>query len=358
MKLLIKAVFVISILSCLSANEVSLDKKISKLIVLGFDKTSLQKDDKIALMVKQGLGGVILFDKNLRTKQDFKNILSPKQLKKLTSDLQNLSKQKLLICIDEEGGRVARLREKRGFKEFKSPKEVSKLGLKNAQKTYSEMAKMLSELGINSNLSPSVDLIYDYNPVIAGLSRSFSKNPSEVAEYAKEFIDAHRTYGILTAIKHFPGHGSSKADSHNGFTDLTNTWQEKELIPFKTLIDTNEVDMVMTAHVFNKNLDKNYPATLSYNIITNLLRKKLSYKGVIISDDMQMGAIRENYSLKEAVTLSLNAGVDLLIFSNQFGDEITLDDIVSIIKQQIKDKKIKQSTIEDSYKRVCTLLDK
>jgi beta-N-acetylhexosaminidase len=114
----------------------------------------------------------------------------------------------------------------------------------------------------------------------------------------------------------------------------------------------------MTAHVYNKNLDEKYPATLSYNTITNLLRKKLSYNGVIISDDMQMGAIRENYSLKDAITLSLNAGVDMLIFSNQFGDEIDLQDIVDIVKKQIKAKKIKKSTIEQSYKRVSTLIDR
>ena len=352
-----KIILLISFLfSVVFANNITLDRQIAKLIVLGFDKTSINKDDQIYKDIQDGLGGVILFDKNLKAKGSLKNIVSQKQVKKLTSDLQNISSEKLLICIDEEGGRVARLKKNHGYKEFASAYDIAKTDRANAQKIYTQMAKMLKDSGINSNLAPSVDLLYDYCPVIAGLNRSFSSEPKIVFEYAKEFILSHKKEGVLTALKHFPGHGSSKADSHLGFTDLTNTWQKKELEPFKLLIDANLTDMIMTAHVYNKHLDINYPATLSKKTITNLLREKMHYGGIIISDDLQMGAITKNFSLKETLTLSLNAGVDMLLFGNQFGKHLSLQEIVDIIKQQIKNGSIDKSTIQKSYKRVILKL--
>jgi len=216
---------------------------------------------------------------------------------------------------------------------------------------------MLENLGINTNLAPSVDLIYDYNPIIAGLNRSFSADEKQVSLYAKEFIKAHRKYEIFTAIKHFPGHGSSLEDSHNGFVDISKTWSEIELEPYIELIHSGDADMIMTAHVFNSNLDELYPSTLSYKANTELLRDKLGYKGVIVSDDLQMGAIAKHYTLEQIVTLSINSGVDMLLFGNQLSYQNS-DELVETILAQVKNGAIPLSRILESNSRVEQLFTK
>jgi len=158
-------------------NDISLEKKIASMVILGFNATEIDKDSSITKMIKEGLGGVILFDKDLKNKGSLKNIRSPKQLQLLTLSLQGISKNKLLICIDEEGGKVARLRKERGFSEFPSALEVANTNLSNAYTIYSSMASTLKHNGINCNFGPSVDLIYEYNPIIAKLKRSYSSKP-------------------------------------------------------------------------------------------------------------------------------------------------------------------------------------
>ena len=112
---------------------------------------------------------------------------------------------------------------------------------------------------------------------------------------------------IITVLKHFPGHGSSKSDSHLGFVDITKSWSFREIEPYYNLIHSNKVDMIMTAHVYNAKLDKKYPSTLSYKINTQLLREVLGYNGVIITDDLQMKAISKHYSLKDTIKLAINS---------------------------------------------------
>lgn len=173
----------------------------------------------------------------------------------------------------------------------------------------------------------------------------------QVAKYIKTYRD------IISVVKHFPGHGSSYEDSHKGFVDITNTWQDKELEPYKELIKSDSLNMVMTAHVYNKNLDEKYPTTLSFKINTKLLRKTLDYKGLIVSGDLQMKAISKHYSLKETVRLAINAGVDILLFGNQLG-EIKLETIINEVYKQIKKGKIPLSAIVKSNKKIEKLLQK
>ena len=333
----------------------TLDEKIASLVVIGFHGTEVSSNTVIAKEIKAGLGGVILFDQDPMNKMKRKNIVNAKQLTKLNRDLQSFSKEKLLICVDEEGGKVARLKAKDGFKVFPSAQDVAKGSLKEANGYYDSMAKMLHDNGINTNFAPSVDLLFTYNPIIAGKKRSYSNDPAVVSLYASAFVQAHRDNHVVTVIKHFPGHGSSKADSHKGFTDVTKTWTSKELEPFQNMIESQDVDMIMTAHIFNKNLDAKYPATLSYKVNTELLRKQMHYEGVIITDDLQMAAIHKHYTLKETVTLALNSGVDILLFANQLAKPLRLEKIVSVVKAQVKAGKIKESRINSSYERVQKL---
>ncbi len=347
-------------LSNLSANKLPDDEKLKKMIgrmlIVGFPDEVVNKNSKIVKQInKYNLGGVILFDRFYTDKTKVKNIRNPEQLQLLTKNLKSFSNNPLIISVDQEGGKVARLKPKYGFEATGSAKVVAELDAYMTGRTYENLAQVLHENGINCDFAPVVDLALNkQNKVIYKLRRSYGKNPKNVAMHAGVFMDRLEKRNILSVLKHFPGHGSSLDDSHKGFVDITNTWSEVELEPYKELIKTGKVKMIMTAHVFNKNLDDKYPATLSYKINTKLLRKKMGYNGVIISDDLQMKAISKHYSLKEIVTLSINSGVDILLFANQLSSKDT-DELIEVILKQIKNGKIPLARIKESNKRISSL---
>jgi len=340
----------------LDANESELKKQIGRMLVLGFESEKIDKNSKIVKDIqKYELGGVILFDRFYDDRTKTKNISSPAQLQELTKKLKSFSKKPLLISIDQEGGKVARLKPKYGFKKIPSAKEISKLSLQDAKEIYKTQAKMIKQNGINCDFAPVVDLAMNpKNKVIVGLERSYGASSSKVTQYAKIFINSLREQNVISVLKHFPGHGSSLDDSHKGFVDITNTWSEKELQPYKELIASNDVDMIMTAHVFNSHLDAKYPATLSYNVNTKLLRQKMGFKGVVISDDLQMKAISKHYTLKETVTKAINSGVDILLFGNQLASN-NVEELVEIIYSQVKSGAISKKRILESNRRIENL---
>lgn len=330
-------------------------KQIGQMIIFGFDESVLPKNSAIANAITQyDLGGVILFDRFYEDKHRIKNVQSSQQLKHLTQQLKTLSPS-LLISIDQEGGKVQRLKEVDGFLKTPNAKEIANLNEKQAKEAYVNLAKELKENGINTNFAPVVDLALNKdNTVIYQLGRSYSNEPQKVALYASLFIEALKQEGVLSVLKHFPGHGSSLNDSHKGFVDVTQTWSKMELEPFKLLLKNNSIDMIMTAHIFNAHLDEHYPATLSYNTNTKLLRNTLGYEGIIISDDLQMKAISEHYTLKETVTLAINSGVDILLFGNQLGKQ-DMNELIDTIYEQIKANKIPYERILQSNQRIRTL---
>ena len=323
------------------------------MLVVGFNDAKIDEHSAIVKEIQTyDLGGVILFDTFYKEKNRTKNISSPEQLKLLTKQLKNFSQKPLLISIDQEGGRVARLKPSYGFREFPSALALSKTSLTHTKEVYDTMANMLSEHGINCDFGPVVDLaVNEKNSVIVGLERSYGSESETVSHYAQTFIDALKQKGIISVLKHFPGHGSSLSDSHLGFVDVTNTWSEKELEPYQKLIALKRVDMIMSAHVFNAKLDKTYPATLSYAINTELLRNTMHFEGVLISDDLQMEAIAKYYTLKDTVTLAINSGIDMLLFGNQLSYTDT-DDIVNTIFMQVKNSAIAQSRIIEANERI------
>ncbi len=339
-----------------SINDTQLKEMIGRMLIVGFDGTKVTQNSQIIKDIKRyKLGGVILFDINYHDRSRQKNITSPKQLKELTTALQKFSYSPLFIAIDQEGGKVARLKPKYGFTKIPSAFKVAQLPLTKAKSIYQTQSQMLHKNGINMNFAPVVDLgINPKNRVIVGLERSFGKDPLKVSRYAKVLIDTQTDNNIISVLKHFPGHGSSLGDSHKGFVDITETWSKKELEPYKILIKADKADAIMTAHVFNRHLDAAYPATLSYKINTQLLRNKLGFRGVIISDDMQMKAISAHYSLKEATTLAINAGVDMLLFGNQLAHNST-QEIVQTIFEQVKAGKISRQKIINANKKIAVL---
>lgn len=336
-------------------DEAQLKKLIGHMLIVGFDGQKVDKNSSIVKDIQNyELGGVILFDKNYQDRTKQKNISSPQQLKSLTQTLKSSAKNELFIAIDQEGGRVARLKKEYGFTPAPSAKKVASLSTDKAHKLYQAQSKMLHDMGINLNFAPVVDLeINPDNKVIVGLKRSYGQS-EDVVKYASIMIKEQEKEHIISALKHFPGHGSSLGDSHKGFVDVTKSWSAEELRPYINLIRANRVDMIMTAHVFNKDIDEKYPATLSYITNTLILREKLSYRGVIVSDDMQMSAITKHYSLKESVTLAINAGVDILLFGNQLAEQNT-DELVDTIYKAVLSGDIPFSRILESNQRIENL---
>ena len=342
-----------------AGDYLSLEKKIGQMLMVGFHGTSAPKSSQICKDIKKyNVGSVILFDYNPVNKNEPKNIATKKQLAKLTKELQACSADgKLLIAVDQEGGKVQRLKSKYGFYgKFPKASDVIKMDQSQISSTYKKMSKELKSVGINYDLAPVVDLdINMKNHVIHGLGRSYGKDPKVVAKYASTFIDAMHHYGVLTSLKHFPGHGSSVGDTHKGYVDVTKLWKEVELEPYRLL--KNKADTVMVAHVFNKRLDAKYPATLSAKTVNGLLRNKLGYHGVVITDDLQMGAISKKYGLKNTLQLAINAGDDILLFGNQLDPRkvVTTKKLVDTIVSLIKSGSVKEQRINDAYNRIQKL---
>jgi beta-N-acetylhexosaminidase len=334
----------------------SLDLKIGQMILIGF--AGPQVDSAVLNEIQQGkVGSIILFEKNIPLKNSFVD------LKKITWTYQHASRIPLFIGIDQEGGRVNRLKDKYGFPGSITAAAMGKSPTLDSVRFYGEAtAATLAGLGININFAPVVDLASNpNNPIIAKYGRAFSANEDSVTLLAKEFIKAHHKMGVLTSLKHFPGHGSSKDDTHLGVADVTNTWNEKELKPYEQLIDSGYADAVMTSHIVNKNLDKNgYPGTLSYDILTGILRKQLGFNGVVFTDDMQMHAIAKNFGLEEAIKLAINAGVDIMTFSNNIygSEERTVDRVHQIIRAMVQRGEISRSRIDESFHRIMRLKSK
>jgi beta-N-acetylhexosaminidase len=300
----------------------------------------------------------VLFDYDVPTGTPVRNIESPDQVKALAEDLQSFSTEPMLIAIDQEGGQIRRLKEESGFPPTQSAQYLGTVNdLSLTREHATAMAETLGQLGINLNLAPVVDLNTNpENPIIGRYERSFSADPAIVTAHALEFIRAHHEQGVRCTLKHFPGHGSSAEDSHLGLVDVTTSWSRTELEPYANIINAGEADAIMTAHVFNANLDRDYPATLSKSTITGLLREELGYNGVVISDDMQMGAIVNEYGFETAIQAAIEAGVDIIAMANNSTYE---EDIVArtatLIQRLVEDGKISETRIDESYQRIQQL---
>jgi beta-N-acetylhexosaminidase len=349
--------------------EAELDKKIGRLLMVGFQGTRPEEEGpkKICdLLQQKKLGGVILYRYN---------IVNPDQLLFLTQSFYEADNN-VFIAVDQEGGLVQRLVTSKGFHETPAAQVVADTCAdpEQARDLYRLMAEQLAQYHININFGPVVDLNNPSqpSPAIGKYKRSFGNDPERVSQFAKVFVEEHRKKRIATALKHFPGHGYSTADTHQGIADTTQpAVPEMELTPYKNLISSGHVDMVMTAHIVNKNYDsEGYPATLSPLIIQKLLREDLKYGGVVVSDDLLMGAIQQYYKLDEAVTCALNATCDFLLFSNNtLGtntgatqelpmwkiDGDVMENIIGIIHQKITEGKISIERINESYERLTKL---
>ncbi len=338
-------------------SEVSLRQMIGQMIMVGFVGDT--KDHfwfrKVAEQVRAGkVTGVLYLARNVRDRA---------AVTAMNQALAEAGREgaRPLIGIDQEGGYVQRLTADVGFPSVPSARRVARtMKPEEAFETYSALAQRLQSWGFNLNLGPVVDVdVNPANPIIGRLGRSFSNDPKTVTQYASAFVEGHRKHGVLTALKHFPGHGSSMRDSHKSEVDVTQTWQPGELEPYRALIQRRQVDMVMSGHIRNGRLQPpsdRHPASLSHAALTQLLRSQLGYGGVIISDDMQMRAVSERFGFEDAVKKAIFAGTDILIFANDKNPDLHIPDkAISILAKAAKTNAILRARIRDAHQRVLRL---
>ena len=337
----------------------SLSEQIGQMLLVGFRGLTVDEHHPIISAIRaRHLGGVILFDYDRPSQTPVRNIESPEQVQRLTASLQAHAEIPLFIGIDQEGGRVNRLKERYGFPPTISAQSLGQQSVEITRQHAEQTAMQLSRLGINLNFAPVVDLNRNPDsPAIGKVERSFSADPDVVLAHARAWLDAHHAHGILSALKHFPGHGSAREDSHLGFVDVTTTWGQEELLPYQQLLQEGFDDAIMTAHIFHSGLDAEYPATLSRGILTDILRKQFGFDGVMISDDMQMQAIAAHYDLETAIFLAISAGVDILTFGNNLSiyDDNIPARAMEIIAKLVDSGRISPERIHASYRRIMRL---
>lgn len=311
------------------------------------------------------LGGVILFDRDAALGTAGRNIQNPQQVERLTLALAQAAAQAqmppLFIAVDQEGGRVQRLKPLNGYPDSPPAATLCPDGdPAPALAAGVSTGRMLRQAGFNMDFAPVCDVnVNPDNPVIGRIGRSFSADPVATAACAGAFARGLKSQGVLTAAKHFPGHGSSTTDSHLGFTDVSATWSEAELVPFTALTGQGLADMVMTAHVFNARLDARHPATLSRAVIHGLLRQKLGFTGVIVTDDLQMRAVASHYGLKQALGLAVNAGADILLVGNNLEyDEHLATKILDTLMELVAEGTVSPERIRESCLRIQALKTK
>lgn len=338
-----------------------LRNKIGEMLIVGFQDYQFNEESLIAEDIeKYHVGGVILFAKT--ESGEIRNIVNPEQLQAMIEQLQTHAKKTrkeneggLFIGIDQEGGKVSRLSKENGFVfEDISAKELGRKNDINFTFEYAvRLGSYLKELGINLNFAPVVDLGVDENNFIYKKERCFSGEGKSVYEQAEAFIKGIHISSIKTVLKHFPGHGSSLGDTHRGLVDVTGTWSSKELEPYQKFVDGGYEDMIMMSHVINRVLDgASVPATFSKKMV-DLLREEMGFEGIIISDDLCMGAIVNEYSFEDTLKYAINSGVDMLILANHQSDQTK--DAVDIIEKFVAEGEVSAQRIEEAYNRIIKL---
>ncbi len=347
-----------SLFAVLPADSV-LRRQAARMLMVGFKGNTVDENsDAYRYVHDLGVGCIVLFDIDLTGTAQIgsRNVTGKEQLTALTSQLRQWASYPLLIAADQEGGRVARLKPQYGYQPTVSAQYLGDVDNEDTTRHYARrLAIEVAQSGVNLNLAPVVDVYNASCPPLGGSQRCFSADPAVIARHAGWFADENRRQGVACTLKHFPGHGNSTSDSHYGFVDVTDSWTRQELEPFARLIKKGKAPFIMTAHTINGNIDPDLPATLSYKTITQLLRKQMHYDGVVITDDIYMQAILDNYSIERAVVLAINAGADLLCAGNNISTGFEPDRpflLVDIIVKAVKEGRIPYGRILESNRRI------
>jgi beta-N-acetylhexosaminidase len=353
---LISATFAL-LLFVSSATAQSLEQMAGQMIIVGFqgDEAGDKSVKALAGELAAGdVGGVMYLKANVKSLAAVGEMNAA--FRAASPDLPPF------ITLDQEGGAVERLTADVGFTEVPNARTVAaEDSPQQAEALYGKMAKAIAKLGFTVNFGPVADLdINPKNQIIAKFGRAFGEDAGTVVDYDAAFIRAHHAAGLLTALKHFPGHGSSTADSHEGFVDISKTWSTEELAPYRALIGEGMADFVMVGHLFHKDYagtgSVKLPASLSPEWIGGVLRGELSFTGAVISDDLEMGAIRDHFSLRDTVVRAVRAGVDVLLFSNTAKYRAGLaDEVRAILVAEGQNDPEFAQRIAESYARIVAL---
>lgn len=334
----------------------SLEQMAGQMIVVGFAGDDVDDRGVAAARaeIAEGLLGGVMY---LKT-----NVASLAAVREMNAAFRAASPDlPPLLTLDQEGGMVERLTEAVGFPETPNAATIGKGSPTEARRLYAKMAKGIAQQGFTVNFGPVVDLNRNPdNQVIARFGRAYGRDAATVSTFAAQFVAAHHDAGLLTALKHFPGHGSSTADSHEGFVDITQSWSPTELDPYGALIAEGLVDMIMVGHLYHADYagagSSKLPSSLSPDWIDGVLRSKLGFAGVVITDDLEMGAIREHYSLEETVIRAVTAGVDVLLFSNTAKSRPSLAaEVRAILVERAEADPAFRKRVEQSYRRIVAL---
>lgn len=301
-------------------------------------------DAVISRLEEYPVGGVVLFSRN---------ITGAEQLPEFISGLQKNSKYPLFIAVDEEGGRVARIANSDFFNvaSYKSMEDIGKSGdASKAEEVGRQIGLYLKKLGFNLDFAPVADINTNPQNIVIG-DRSYGSDPSLVAEMVSAQLDGMHDSGIMGTLKHFPGHGDTKDDTHSGYVSIEKTWDELkvcELIPFTASL--SKTDMVMVSHITAVNVtNDNLPSSMSEMMITEKLRNELGYDGVVITDAMAMGAVADNYTSAEAAVTAVKAGVDIVLMPQN------LDEAFNGVMNAVTDGEISMARLDDSVLRILKM---
>lgn len=324
--------------------NLTLRQKILQMFITGFSGEDFHINKYFVQMLKEGLGGIIFFTHN---------ITSETQIKNLTDELTKTALFPPFLSIDQEGGRVERTENLYGGKKHLSAKSAYEMGLSFLQNQTKEIALELKRFGMNMNFAPVLDVNTNKeNPIIG--ERAFSSNTDEVINASKIVIKEYEKYGIITVGKHFPGHGGASADSHKTLPLINLSYDdliENHIKPFKEAINIG-IPAIMAAHVLYPALDSDAnPASVSYEIITNILIKKLNFKGIIVTDDMEMNGIK-GFSKIEACIKAINAGINMFIFRDTTKEVFNL---AEGIEQAVNNGLIDYRKIDSSINKIYNL---
>lgn len=324
-------------------NKMTLDEKIGQMIVAGFNGTDVN-EELINLVNTNKVGGVILFKRNIETSE---------QLKKLNNNIDGLNKEiPLFISVDEEGGRVNRLPS--DMENFPSAREVGlKIDKDYAYNNGKSIGESLKVTGFNMNYAPVLDIFSNPKNTVIG-DRAFGSDVETVSTMGIATMKGIEEEGIISVIKHFPGHGDTSVDSHYGLPIVYKTLEELEnfeLIPFKKAIKEG-CKAIMVSHILLDKIDKQNPSSMSETVVTDILREQLGFDGVVITDDMEMGAITENFTVEDACVQSIIAGCDIVLIGS--GNE-SIYNTIQAIKDSILNGKITEERINESVVRIIKL---
>ena len=328
--------------------ELSIEEKIGQMIIIGMDTNYIT--DRIKTMIKKyKIGGVILYRRNFNTYQEMIKLI--KELKELNKE----NKIPLFISIDQEGGRVNRMPKE--IKNLPAANLIAKLGGKESIIKSAEITgELLKKSGFNLNFAPVLDIKRFHDRHALG-DRCYGENKEDVTLYGIEVMKTLQKHGIISVIKHFPGHGATKQDSHAFLPIITSKMEnvEKEdMYPFEQAIKSG-ADAMLVGHLLIKNVTGIYPASLSRKFIYKYLRKKYRYNGIIITDDLKMKAIKMLYGEEKAVKKAFEAGNDIIVFRfKQEEERKSVENIINLVKKG----KIKESRIDRSVRRIINLKEK